>query len=186
VTIDIARLPRRTLRAGTRLYRIHRRAPWHFDASTAGRFNPVHAPGRGACYWAEWPLGAFVETFRTMRTLAETDVRARSLSAIELETPIVVANLAVKRALSAGVTAAIMSGADYTASQRLASDLDGCVDGIRYRARHDLSAQHICIAWLGAQGDPGSGLPAPETGPVPDEVIDDARRLFGYVILPAP
>lgn len=190
MTIDIGRLPRRSLRAGTTLHRVHRLAPWYFDASPDARFNPIHAAGRGACYWAEKPLGAFIEAFRTMRVVAEADVQARRLSTITLEADLTVVNLTVKKALSGGITAAIASGADYSAAQRLASDLQGQCDGVRYRARHDLSQQLICVALFGPQGDlmtdPDSGLPAPQTTAIPGAVLDDATRLFGYSILPTP
>jgi hypothetical protein len=190
VTIDIGRLPRRSLRAGTKLHRVHRRDPWYFDASPDARFNPIHADGRGTCYWAEQPVGAFIEAFRTMRVIAESDVQARRLSTITLETDLTVVNLTVKKALSAGVTAAITSGADYTAAQQLASDLQGHCEGIRYRARHDLSQQLICVALFGPQGDltscPDAGLPAPQTTGIPEAVLDDAARGFGYSILPSP
>lgn len=190
MSIDIGRLPRRTLRAGTKLYRVHRRPPWYFDSSSDGRFNPTQAAGRGSCYWADKPIGAFIEAFRTLRTLTEADVQARFFSALELEQDLVVANLAVKRALSAGITAAITSGTDYSEPQQLASDIQGRFDGIRYRARHDLSQRLISIAWFGPEGDltadPNSGLPTPEIQTIPDEVLDDAERLFGYVVLPGP
>lgn len=190
MTIDIGRLPRRTLRAGMTLHRVHRRAPWYFDASPDARFNPIHAAGRGASYWAEQPVGAFIEEFRTMRVIAEADVQARRLSTITLEADLTVVNLTVKKALRAGVTAAITSGADYSAAQRLASDLQGQCDGVRYRARHDLSQQLICVALFGPQGDqtndPDCGLPAAHTTAIPEDVLDDASRLFGYSILPGP
>ena len=51
-----------------------------------------------------------------------------------LQDDLVVANLTVKRALSAGVTAALTSGADYEDPQQLASELQVEVDAIRYRA----------------------------------------------------
>ncbi len=189
MTVDISRLPRRTLRAGTRLYRVHRGPPWYFDSSVNGRFNPTQAPGRGTCYLADKPIGAFIESFRTIRTLTEADIEARVLSTIVLREDLVVANLAVKRALSAGVTAALTSGADYEEPQQLAFELQGEVDGIRYRARHDLTQQLISIAWFGAgdrTSDPTAGLPVPETEVIPHAVLEEAERLFGYVILPTP
>ncbi len=190
MTIDLARLPMRTLKAGTVLHRIHRQAPWFFDASPDGRFNPTGRSRRGACYWAERPLGAFVEAFRTVMTLTEADVKARSLSTIVLEHELVVANLTVKRALAAGVTVEITAGADYAAPQQLASDLQGTVDGIRYRVRHDLSQQLIAVAWFGRSGRPKrTALPKLPTGqaqPVPDALVEEAQRLFGYEVLPTP
>jgi len=161
VSIDFARLPTRTLKPGTTLHRIHRQPPWYFDASPTGRFNPAGQPRRGACYWAERPLGAFVEAFRTAMALTEADVAARSLSTIVLEHELVVANLTVKRALAAELTTA----ADYTAPQQLACDLQGTLEGIRYRMRHDLSQQLIAVAWFGPAGRPGRAglarLPSP-------------------------
>jgi hypothetical protein len=190
VTIDIGRLPRRTLRAGAKLYRVHRKPPWYFDASEHGRFNPTGASDRGACCWAEKPLGAFVEAFRTLRTLTDADVAARSLSEIELVEDLVVGNLTVKQALAAGVTAAITSGPDYTEPQQLASDVQGVLHGLRYRARHDLSQQLIAIAWFGAAGSPTATeldhLPTPATEAIPAAVVAEAERLFGYEVLPTP
>lgn len=190
MTVDVSRLPRRTLRAGTKLYRVHRSPPWYFDSSVSGRFNPTQVPGLGTCYLADKPIGAFIEAFRTIRTLTEADIQARALSTIVLQEDLVVANLAVKRALSAGVTAALTSGAEYEEPQQLASDLQGEVDGIRYRARHDLTQQLISIALFGAEGDrtsdPTAGLPVPETEAIPHAVLEEAERLFGYVILPTP
>jgi hypothetical protein len=190
VTIDISRLPRRTLRAGTKLYRVHRQPPWYFDASDEGRFNPTGVPGRGGCYWAEKPLGAFVEAFRTTRTLAEADVAARSLSEILLVDDLVVGNLTVRKALAAGVTAAVTSGGDYAEAQELASDVQGVLDGLRYRARHDLRQQLVSIVWFGDVGSPTAAvmaqLPTPVTTAIPGELIAEAERQFGYEVLPTP
>lgn len=190
MTIDIGRLPRRTLRSGTRLYRIHRPPPWYFDASDQGRFNPTGAPDRGACYWAEKPLGAFVEAFRTLRTLTQADVVARSLSEIELADDLVVGNLTVKKALAAGVTTAITSGPDYAEPQQLASDVQGTLDGLRYRVRHDLSQQLIAIAWFGPAGRPTGPalgrLPAPVSAALPADLVATAEGQFGYEVLPSP
>jgi hypothetical protein len=188
VTIDLGRLPTRTLKAGTKLYRVHRKPPWFFDPSDEGRFNPIHVPGRGACCWGEKPIGAFIEAFRTTRTIAESDIASRSVSTIELTRPLLVANLTVKKALAAGVTAALTSGANYDEAHQFASDIQSAFEGVRYRARHDLSQQLISIAWFGPAGDQNANpdLPTPETAPLPDELVDEARSLFGYAVLPSP
>jgi hypothetical protein len=192
VTIDIARLPRKTLKAGTQLYRIHRadKGAWFFSDSANGRFNPTGSPGRGACYWAERPLGAWVEAFRTTLTLTRDDIAARALSTIRLTSDLVVRDLTVKRALAAGVTAAVSAGGDYTPPQQLADALQRLHDGVRYRARHDLSQQLIAIAWFGNAGpvpDPANvNLPRAIPEDIPDELVDEACRLFGYRVLPSP
>jgi len=190
--LDVARLPRKTLRAGTKLYRIHRAhlGPWFFASSDQGRFNPTGTPRRGACYWAEKPLGAWIESFRTVMTWTRDDVAARALSTVTLTDDLVVRDLTVARALAAGVTVAITGGSDYGPPQALADALQGASDGIRYRVSHDLGAKHIAVAWFGdagpASGAALAGLPAARTTEIPDEVIDEAQRRFGYVVLPTP
>lgn len=189
---DVAKLPRRTLRAGARLHRIHRadRAPWYFSNSGTGRFDPIDTPGRGACYWAEAPLGAWVESFRTVRTITPDDLARRSLSTIELAVDLTVRDLTVKRALNAGITMALTGGSDYAPAQRLATRLQGQSDGVRYRVRHDLSARYKAIAWFGDAGVANrralEHLPLPVTTELPRHLIEDAERLFGYRVLPVP
>ena len=188
--MKVGRLPRRTLKAGSTLYRIHqaRHGAWYFDASPHGRFNPTGTAGRGTCYWAEDPLGAWVESFRTLMTLTTDDVDARALTTITLRRDIEVADLAVKRALAAGVTVAVTGGPDYAPAQALADALQGEKDGVRYRVSHDLSGKLTAIGWFGDAGAPGrsAALPKPTTMPIPDALADSARRGFGYVIVPAP
>jgi hypothetical protein len=190
--IDVARLPRKTLKPGTKLFRIHRagQGPWFFASDARGRFNPTGTPGRGACYWAEAPLGAWIESFRAMMTWTTTDVAARALSTITLREDLVVRDLTVKRALAAGVTVAITGGADYRRPQALADALQGKADGIRYRVSHDLSGRHIAVAWFGEAGTPSRrvlrALPRATTVEIPELLADAAQREFGYLILPQP
>lgn len=190
--VDVGRLPRRSIKPGTTLYRIHRavNGPWYFDDSAHGRFNPTGTPGRGTCYWAEDPLGAWAESFRTLMTLTPDDVSARALSTVTLRQELEVADLAVKRALAAGVTAALTAGPDYRPAQALADGLQRVRAGVRYRIRHDLSGSLTAIGWFGDAGAPkGSALaslPRPKTAPINDDVIDAAQQEFGYVIVPSP
>lgn len=192
MTIDAGGLPRRTLRAGTALYRIHRadRGPWYFSGDVDGRFNPADTPRRGACYWAEAPLGAWVESFRTAMTLTTEDLADRALSAIRLRDTLVVRDLTVKKALAAGVTAAVTAGGDYRESQALADALQGVADGIRYRVRHDLSGAQIGIAWFGDAGVPTgrrlAALPRATSAGIPEALIEEAQREFGYLVIPPP
>lgn len=188
MTVDVARLPRRTLKTGTTLHRIHRadRGPWFFDRSPHGRFNPTGTPDRGACYWAEKPIGAWIEAFRTMLTLTEEDLAGRVLSTMTLKSNLVVSDLTVKRALAAGVTASITAGADYAAPQALADALQGVTDGVRWRLRHDLTQRLVGVALFEPEGAASPGLPPPSTEPIPENVVDEARRIFGYRVLPTP
>lgn len=190
--LDIARLPRRTLRAGTKLYRIHRahHGPWFLASSAQGRFNPTGTPGRGACCWAEKPLGAWIESFRTVMTWTRDDVAARAFSTVTLTDALVVRDLTVARALAAGVTVAITGGSEYGPPRALADALQGVSDGIRYRVAHDPGAKHVGVAWFGDAGPASAGalaaLPGASTTGIPDDVIDDAQRRFGYLVLPTP
>jgi RES domain-containing protein len=190
--IDIARLPRKTLKAGTTLYRIHgaQHGPWFFAHDHGGRFNPTGSPGRGACYWAEAPLGAWVESFRAFMTWTTDDIAKRALSTIRLPAPLTVRDLTVKRALAAGVTVAVTGGDEYREPQALADALQGHADGIRYRVSHDLSGALVAVALFGDEGAPTgrrlAALPRATTEDIPEALIDQARREFGYLVLPAP
>ena len=192
MTVDAARLPRKTLKAGTNLYRIHRtsRAPWFFDGSGRGRFDPSGTPGRGACYWAEDPLGAWVEVFRTRMLLPEGEIRARSLAVATLEQDVRVCDLTVRRALRAGVTMALTAGADYADANALADAVQGQHPAVRWRLRHDLRQKLVGIAWFGDTGPVGhatlAGLPATDSNDISDDLAADACRIFGYPVLPDP
>jgi hypothetical protein len=190
--IELGRLPHKTLRAGTRLYRIHRRAfgPWYFDGSGDGRFDPVGTPDRGACYWAEEPLGAWVEVFRTRMILTPDDVDERRLSVLTLRDALRVPDLSSRKALMAGVTAALTAGAEYGPAHELADALQGREDGVRWRLRYDLEQQLIGIALFGQEGAASASarraLPPTRSTRIPATLINDARREFGYEILTAP
>ena len=191
MTVDVARLSRRTLKAGTMLHRVHRadRDPWFFDRSPHGRFNPTGTPDRGACYWAEKPIGAWIESFRSLLTLTEEDLAGRALATLTLTGDLVVSDLTVKRALAAGVTASITAGADYAPPQALADALQAVTDGIRWRLRHDLSQRLVGVALFGQPGRDAArsrGRARTSTGPIPQSVREEAGRLFGYRVLPTP
>lgn len=186
MTVDVGRLPTTTLRAGTMLHRIHRshNDPWYFDASVDGRFNPVSRRGWGACYWAEDPLGAFVEVFRTRLLLSENDVATRRLATIILHEPIELADLTTRAALAAGVTGDLVHSANYTEAQALASDLVGLLQGVRWRVRHDLEQELLGVALLGPIGT-GAPLAGDEQAEaIPPALQELAGRAFGYEVLP--
>jgi hypothetical protein len=189
--VNLRGFPYRTLRADRPLYRLHRaaREPWWFSADGSGRFDPVgtHA---GACYVAYEPLGAWIEVFRKAMVIAEADVSARILTDLRAGRDLRLADLVSRRALSFGVTASLGADEDYSRSHDFAAAAVGAgFDGVRYRARHDPALRLTNVALFAAAGAPGTTdatWPPRVSVPVPDELIEDAARTFGYRVLPAP
>lgn len=185
--MNLAGFPRRTLRGDRALFRVHRaaRGPWWFSSDGSGRFDPVGSD-QGACYLAEKPLGAWVEVFRKAMLIAEDDVRARRLFTVALGRELKLADLTSRRALSFGVTAAVGAGESYAPSQRFAADaIAAGFDGVRYLVRHDPAQKLYGVALFGPAGAP-DGWPQGDDAPLPDELVAEAARLFGYRVLPSP
>lgn len=185
-----ARLPIRTWKAGQKLWRVHRadREMWWFSADGRGRFDPTGSDGVGACYLAAAPLAAFVEVFRTMMELDESDVSDRRLSQVAFEDrDLRLADLPSRRALRLGITAEVGAGGDYSLSHRIASQAaDAGLDGVRYRVRHDPAQRLVGVALFGTAGVGDRSWPQPVTGELDDELLDRARHAFGYRVLPRP
>lgn len=187
--MTLAGFPRRTLRGDRALYRIHRadRAPWWFSADGAGRFDPPSA-GEGACYFAEAPLGAWVAVFRRQILLDDAELRVRALTPVTLGRNLRLADLTSRRALQFGVTASLGADEHYTDSQAFAARAWAAgFAGIRYHLRHDPAQTLHAVALFGpaATSQPPPGAHA-HTGPIPGELIDQARARFGYRIVPRP
>ena len=183
--------PRRTLRGDTTIYRIHRAATgaWWFSADGSGRFDPV-GTGKGACYLAERPLGAWVEVFRKRMLLAEAEVRERSLLSTELGRDLRLADLTSRRALSFGATASLGANEQYDSSQAFAVQaVQARFDGIRYLVRQDPAQKLHGIALFAHAGAPDATDPHWRTNDdnaIPGDLIAEAGRLFGYRVLPTP
>jgi hypothetical protein len=189
LTIDVAALPRLVIPAGTLLYRLHRTryGAWYFSGDGSGRFDPAGTSGAGMCYLAMDPRGAWVETFRTMMTINEIDVNERALSIVTTDRPFALANLEDRKALRAGVTAALTSGADYESSHAVADALQGVVQGIRWRARHDLEQVLITVGLFGPEGgQPATDWPPTRSDQIPAGLIRDVEDQFGYRVVPSP
>lgn len=189
MSIDLTALPYRELREASLLYRIHLsdQGPWWFAATGDNRFDPVRADGVGAAYWAEDPLGAWVEVFRTRMHLTEQEVAARALSEVSLKAPLLVCDLTERKALQAGVTAAPTAGHDYSEAQELASQLTVRCGGIRWRVRHDLAGDLIGLALFGPPGRAAPpGMSSPSNEPIPHDLVARAEEEFGYLVLPVP
>jgi hypothetical protein len=181
VTLDD--FPRRTLRGDRPLYRIHRRPVWWFSSDGSGRFDPL-GTGMGASYWAERPLGAWIEVFRKQMLLSEMDLTARRLSSVALGRDLRLADLTSRRALAFGVTASIGANEDYRPSQAFAAQaVEAGFDGVRYRVRHDPAQRLYGVALFGEARTP---WPSGAEGDIPDELIAEAKSAFGYRVLPPP
>jgi RES domain-containing protein len=189
--VSLERFPRRTLRGDKTIYRIHRAAKgaWWFSGDGSGRFDPVGS-GKGACYLAERPLAAWVEVFRKQMLLAEAEIRERSLLSIELGRDARLADLTSRRALGFGVTASLGANEEYAESQAFAVQaVQAGFDGIRYLVRHDPAQKLHGIALFADAGEPDAADPdwrAGDDNAIPDELIAEAGRIFGYRVLPAP
>jgi hypothetical protein len=189
--VKLQGFPRRTLRGDRLIYRIYTaaRGPWWFSEDGSGRFDPV-GTGQGACYFAAEALGAWVEVFRKSMLIAEDEMNARALLSVQLGRNLRLADLTSRRALGYGVTASVGAGESYAVSQEFAAAaLDAGHDGIRYLVRHDPAQKLYGYALFAAAGpaDPADPLwPAGTDAPIPDTLVEQAGRAFGYLVLPTP
>jgi RES domain-containing protein len=190
--VTLEGFPRRTLRADATIYRIHRssNAPCWFSSDGRGRFDPVGS-GLGACYFADQPLGAWIEVFRKRMLLSEDEVLARSLYGAQLGRDLRLADVTSRRALQFGVSASIGADEDYRQSHSFAvAALAAGFAGIRYFVGHDPAQRLYGVALFGETA--ATAAIADRAGssfsddPIPDEVVQEARREFRYRILPTP
>ncbi len=187
--INPDKLPERRLGAGTKLHRLYHHAagtPWYFTRGGEGRFDPIGVKGLGVCYWAEDPLGAWVEVFRTKTTLTQAEVDERRLATLTLTDEVRVIDLTQRKGLAAGVTAALTSGHDYSDSQALATSVALRVAGIRWRARHDLAQKLIVVGLFGPDGPQPGHEPLHLSEPIPLSLVEEVESAFGYTVLPRP
>jgi hypothetical protein len=188
--MNLQGFPRRTLRGSHTTHRIHRtdNEPWWFSFDGSGRFDPV-GTGLGACYLAELPLEAWVEVFRKRMLLAAADVRERALLSVKLGRDVRLADLTSRRALGFGVTASLGANEQYAASQAFAKEAASRFAGTRYLVRHDPAQQLYGIALFAPEGAPSAGdpkWPGHDDGPIPADVVAEARKRSGYRVLPVP
>jgi hypothetical protein len=193
--VTLGRFPQRTLRADREIYRIHRfqrpsgNTGWWFSFDGTGRFDPV-GTGKGSCYFAERPLGAWVEVYRRQMLLAEAAVTDRWLMSARVGRDLRLADLTSRRALQFGVTASLGANEHYDASQAFAADAVGAgFAGIRYLVRHDPAQKLYGIALFGEAGEQPVNDRAEASildHPIPDELIAEALRRFGHRVVPRP
>jgi hypothetical protein len=193
--VTLERFPQRTLRGDREIYRIHRlrrisgNTGWWFSFDGRGGFDPV-GTGKGSCYFAERPLGGWVEVYRRQMLLAESAVTDRWLMSVRVGRDLRLADLTSRRALGFGVTASLGADEQYDASQAFAADALGAgFAGVRYLVRHDPAQKLYGIALFGEAGEQPDNDHAEALildHPIRDEVIAEARRRFGYRVVPRP
>jgi hypothetical protein len=182
---DLSRFPAFGVDRRRSLYRIHRTdaGPWWFSGDGSGRFDL--RDGRGSCYLAVTPVGAFIEVFRVATVIPEAEVEARSLSSLVSPTRARLADCTVSAARKFGITGAIHTQPDYTVPQIWAEAFAAAgFGGIRYRVSHDPAQRELGAVLFGDAGEPS--LPVRRTEPIPASVIEAARQRFGLIVAPTP
>jgi hypothetical protein len=182
---DLSRFPAFGVDRRRSLYRIHRTdaGPWWFSGEGSGRFDL--RDGRGSCYLAVTPVGAFIEVFRVATVIPEAEVEARSLSSLVPPARARLADCTVSAARKFGITGAIHTQPDYTVPQIWAEAFAAAgFDGIRYRVSHDPAQRELGAVLFGDAGEPS--LPVRRTEPIPASVIEAARQRFGLIVAPTP
>lgn len=139
--------------AGTRVWRVHRegRGPWNFN--NGGRFG-LRFPD-GTCYVAYDPITAVSETvIRGQRVLLVDDLLVRRIRRLHLPEDVSAADFMSRLAAGFGVTRDFGTETPYDRTQSWAQTLfEVPFRGIRYWARHDLSADAASLAVFGASGE---------------------------------
>jgi hypothetical protein len=182
---DLSRFPAFGVDRRRSLYRIHRTdaGPWWFSGDGSGRFDL--RDGRGSCYLAVTPVGAFIEVFRVATVIPEAEVEARSLSSLVPPARARLADCTVSAARKFGITGAIHTQPDYTVPQIWAEAFAAAgFGGIRYRVSHDPAQRELGAVLFGDAGEPS--LPVRRTEPIPASVIEAARQRFGLIVAPTP
>jgi hypothetical protein len=180
--------PQWTIPPGTSLYRIHREGNgvWFFGNADEYRFDLRGEPTHGTCYFAEAPLGAFVETLQNFRGVAvpRAEIAGRRLFTMAFTQPLTLADLTHNKAADFGLDASIFAGAadDYHQSQDFAlrAFANGYA-GIRYRVRHDMKQDLIGVALFGPAGPQlDADMPDGSDDEIPESVISDACIDVGF------
>lgn len=182
---DLSGFPAFSVDRRRSLYRIHRTdvGPWWFSGDGSGRFDLDD--GRGSCYLAFTPIGAFIEVFRVATVIPEAEVEARSLSSLVPPERTRLADCTVRPARKFGITGAISTQPDYTVPQAWAEAFAVAgFGGILYRLSHDPAQRELGVVLFGEAGE--RSWPVRRTEPVPPSVIEAARRRFGLVVAPTP
>lgn len=189
--------PQHVIAPGEKLWRIHgtRYGPWFFRSDGVFRFDLVGRSDWGTCYFAEDPLGAFVEALQGFRSvsLPRAELRARRLYSYSVEHALVLADVTQRDAAEYGLDISISGStpSDYGTSQRFALDaFDAGFAGIRYRVRHDLRQELTSVALFGPSGPQPDDLLTGTSGELDEQLMaracDEASfRTQGPLLDPA-
>ncbi|MDW5594228.1 RES family NAD+ phosphorylase [Conexibacter stalactiti] len=175
--------PQHVVDHGSLLYRIHHAAngAWFFRADGLFRFDLTDRPGHGTCYFAESPLGAFVETLQSFRSISlpRAEIAGRRLFAVKADFALVLADVTDNAAGRYGIDASVgaSSASDYAHSQALATRaFDAGFAGIRYHVRNDLSQRLVGVALFGPTGPHGDDLWPGDDQAIGEEIVALACR----------
>jgi RES domain len=181
--------PQYTLAPGDELWRIHKEgmSPWFFRNNGRFRFDLVENPAYGTCYFAEEPLGAFVETLQGFRTvpMPRVELVQRRLFHLEVSYPLTLADTTHNAAARFGIDGSIAAGAagHYGRSQAFAKRaLDAGFAGVRYRVRNDMTQNLLGIALFGPLGshEPIPPMPAGVSDAIPESLVSEACQTLQF------
>lgn len=168
---------------GSLLYRIHRASngPWYFRDDGLFRFDLTDRAGYGTCYFADSPLGAFVETLQSFRnvSLPRSEIAGRRLFGVRVDYAFVLADLTDNAAGRYGLDAAIgaSTAGDYARSQSFATAaFDAGFAGVRYLVRNDLEQQLVGVALFGPVGAHTDDLLPGEDEAIGEDLVANACR----------
>lgn len=185
---ELADFPFRQVPADFPYARIHhdRFEPEWFCHCGQCRFDPPTGGSFGTCYLAGHPLGAFVEKFGRLRVVPRSLVDQHALAALQLPSPLRVADVTDRRILGRWhLSAELWAGDDYAGSQRWAERLHQAgFAGIWYSARHDVRGGLHNLAIFGKPGHQPDALLRYSDEPIPQWLLHEAAVTFGIETLP--
>jgi hypothetical protein len=182
--LDVRYFPAAVLPAGTQLYRIHREGfdPWWFSHDGSQRFD-LPRPW-GACYVAQAPVGAFLETLTRLVIIPAADVAIRRLATITLTQELRLADCQDPAAASYGVTATTSAGYPYERESHpwARRFWRAGFDGVRYGAAHHPALAETSYALFG-RSDQATSYGDVASGPIPAALLEEAQTVFGFRVV---
>jgi RES domain len=160
------------------LWRAARRDPWWYCNSGDCRFDL--APPRGTCYLGTDEITGILESIGpelSSGVIASSYLEDRRLYALELSSPLRLADLASRRAIGSGVTDELSTMVPYKIPQAWARKFDETgFEGIRYRTRFDTGERPRGIARFGASGPAKGATRAGKGAAGGSRQIDESLR----------
>lgn len=187
-TSEIKSFPEYTLHPDRVLYKIHKTIhdPRFFCDCGEHRFDLISESDPGTCYLALSPPGAFVEVFGRFKVLAQRLIDERSLSELTLTRALRLADVTHKSVIGRfGIAGDLSTGTDYREPQQWALRWSQAgFDGVFYAARHDPTFTERSVAVFGNM-ETGAKLFDVDTDPIPEELVEEVCRNFGFTVLPS-